>query len=197
MKLWSALNEISDCNRIERLASTLLAISAHIKELLPWIQRRLGQGFGGGDAEAALYEFVDKDLKTVAKNFDPSRVYASYFFACLARRCDRYRKNPTPAPLVSKPETPAAPDDPDRRKNTEELQALVRNVLERLAPQDAMVLDMFHLRNRSIEDIARQLSINTNAVKQRLHRARGRALKQFRQAGYENFQELAEAFYVE
>jgi DNA-directed RNA polymerase specialized sigma24 family protein len=56
---------------------------------------------------------------------------------------------------------------------------------------------MFYLRNRTIEDIAHRLSINPNAVKQRLHRARGRALKQFRQAGYEDFQKLSEAFYVE
>ena len=197
MKLWSALNEIPDRNSIDRLASTLLVISAFIKELLPWIQRRLGQGFGGGDAEAALNEFVEKDLKTVAKNFDTSRVYASYFFACLARRCDRYRKNPSPAPLVSKSETPAPKDDPDRRKSIEELLALLGSVLDRLAPEDGMVLDMFYLRNRTIEDIAHRLSINPNAVKQRLHRARGRALKQFRQAGYEDFQKLSEAFYVE
>ncbi|MFN2458242.1 MAG: RNA polymerase sigma factor [Chitinophagaceae bacterium] len=52
--------------------------------------------------------------------------------------------------------------------------AMVNNAIKMLGGDDAEVITLFYKSEQSLEEIAQVLGIETNAVKVRLHRARGR-----------------------
>ena len=75
---------------------------------------------------------------------------------------------------------PSANPDPAEHAQRQELAAMLRKALAQLPPQEAQVFCLRYLNDMSYQQIAKQLSIKTNAAGVLLHRARAK-LRQYLQ----------------
>lgn len=134
-------------------------------ELLPEVFLRVWQGAGRFQQRANPVTWIYR----IASN------------ACI----DRLRRRPA-LPSVSLeelddgPETAAVPYDPDRRLILADEYRRLQSGLLALPPEDRLLITLYHLQERSYEEVQQITGLSYARLKSRLFRARQRLREQYR-----------------
>ncbi len=147
-------------------------VEAYQQPVFNLCYRMLGDG---GEAEDAAQETFWRAYQNL-KRYDPKRSFITWLLSIAAHYCiDQLRKRRMQSiPLDLYPEE-AAPDptpDPEHTLSAAEEQRRLRQLLDRLGPQDRAAIIFRYWYDLSDEEIGDTLSLSVSAVKSRLHRAR-------------------------
>jgi len=130
-----------------------------------------------GADDAAADDLVQDVMLTVwrrAGQFDPQKASASTWIFTIARnrRIDLLRRERRPEYDAADPSLVPAADPPaDRRVERAELQALLRDAVRTLPPEQAQLLQMSYMDDKPHGRIAEELGLPLGTVKSRLRLA--------------------------
>jgi RNA polymerase sigma-70 factor, ECF subfamily len=127
------------------------------------------------EAEDAAQESFWRAYQYI-KRYDPTRSFMTWLLSIAAHYCiDQVRKrHAVMLPMDIVPEE-AFPDDepgPETSFSRREEQNQLRQLLDKLNPQDRAAIILRYWYDMSEEEISQSLSLTVSAVKSRLHRAR-------------------------
>ena len=130
-------------------------------------------------AETAHDVFVEV-FKSLS-NFSPDRPFENWLSRIAVRRSydfwrKNYRNRETPFSQINGIDFPECEDGSSRT----DLQDWLDKILERLNPEDRMVLTLCYFEEKSIRETADLLGWSESKVKVRIHRAKGRLRDQNR-----------------
>lgn len=156
---------------------------AHVRDVGRWAERMAGPGFDVPDIVSEVFEIVQRRLPS----FRGDSSLRTWLWGITdkvvrhRRRKDRLRHWLWPSSKDPMRHMPAAGPSPHERLEEKERHALVYQVLDRLAERDRQILILFELEELSGAQIAALLGISVDNVWLRMHRARTRFVKVFRE----------------
>jgi RNA polymerase sigma-70 factor (ECF subfamily) len=121
-----------------------------------------------------------------ASRFQSRSNPATWIYRIASNACiDRLRRRPTLASVAleelgDSPELAAVSFDPDRRLVLAEERARLQRSLLGLPPEDRLLITLYHLQDRSYEEICQITGLSCALLKSRLFRARQRLREQYR-----------------
>ncbi|MDP4265446.1 MAG: sigma-70 family RNA polymerase sigma factor [Bacteroidota bacterium] len=131
------------------------------------------------DAEEVAQDIFIKAYRSLA-DFRGASKFSTWLYTIVNNTCITFlRKKKLPMDSLDREGVFEAADSQESalRANLVEQKsrvAMVNNAINLLNPDDAEVITLFYKSEQSLEEIARILGLETNAVKVRLHRARTR-----------------------
>ncbi len=155
----------------------------HVRDVARWAERLAGPGFDLPDLVHEVFEIVQRQLPA----FRGDSTLATWLFGITEkvvrhrRRKDRLRHWLSGSANDVAKNVPAPGPSPHQCLEQKERVALVYRVLNRLSERDREILILFELEELPGEAIAGLLGINVANVWLRMHRARARFLKAFRE----------------
>ncbi len=156
---------------------------AHVRDVGRWAERMAGPGFDVPDIVSEVFEIVQRRLPS----FRGDSSLKTWLWGITdkvvrhRRRKDRLRHWLWPSSKDPTRHLPALGPSQHERLEEKERQARVYQVLDRLSERDRQILILFEVEELSGAEIAVLLGISVNNVWLRMHRARARFLKVFRE----------------
>jgi RNA polymerase sigma-70 factor (ECF subfamily) len=127
------------------------------------------------EAEDAAQETFWRAYQAIHK-YDPTRSFITWLLSIAAHYCiDQQRRKRLPTFDIELLPEESAPDpapDPEKVVGRLEEQQQLRQLLNKINPQDRAAIIMRYWYDLSDEEISQSLSLSVSAVKSRLHRAR-------------------------
>jgi RNA polymerase sigma-70 factor, ECF subfamily len=167
--------------------TTILSLAtiyqAHVHDVARWVQRLAGPGFDLPDLVHEVFEIVQRRLPS----FRGDSALSTWLYGITEkvvrhrRRKDRLRHWLAGAPNQVAGDVPARGFDQHECLEQKERLARVYHVLDRLSAKDREILILFELEELPGDRIAALLGIRVENVWLRMHRARERFLKAFRE----------------
>lgn len=170
---WLLAAREGDLSAFERL------VVAYTRSIYHLAFRMLGDPLEAEDATQEIFLRIYRHLHT----YDPSHRPASWILSIAAHYCiDRLRSRRPALSLEALDGEIAAPSetDPEILAERREREEHIRHALQRLSPEDRIVLVLYYWHERSCEEIAAILGIQPGAARVRLHRARLRLAEHLR-----------------
>ncbi|MET0244312.1 MAG: sigma-70 family RNA polymerase sigma factor [Flavitalea sp.] len=131
------------------------------------------------DAEEIAQDTFIKAFKSL-KDFRGDSKFSTWLFTITRTSCLSFlRKKKPDIHSLDNEHVFAVADNQDsgfsaNQVETKSRQLMVNSAIAMLGPDDAHILTLFYKGEQSLEEIAKVMGIEANAVKVRLHRARGR-----------------------
>lgn len=161
-----------------------------VARLSPWLDRlvakecpRLDHAVGSDDLKQTALRRAVENVEELEGGSGAElrewirRIVANAVFDLLRRARAQRRDRDRQVSLSGATEALiAAGDSPLTAAMRREHGETLRRAMQRLAAEDAEVLQLYHLEGLSVQDIASRLAIEVEAVKKRLQRARPRLL---------------------
>lgn len=127
------------------------------------------------EAEDAAQESFWRAYQYI-KRYDPARSFGTWLLSITAHYCiDQVRKRHAvllPMDILPEEAFPDSEPGPESTFSRREEQNQLRQLLEKLNPQDRAAIILRYWYDMSEEEISQSLSLTVSAVKSRLHRAR-------------------------
>ena len=167
----------SDTERLERAKAGDAAAMAEILGALAPVLGRYGRAMCRNDTDAE--DVLQDALLAVAQNlpsFEGRASLSSWAYMLARTACARKRRGLKNQPFTHEDDAPAAVDDrpsPEAATESLELRGLVRHALEGLSEDYREVLVLRDVEGLTAPEAAEALGIGVDALKSRLHRARG------------------------
>jgi RNA polymerase sigma-70 factor (ECF subfamily) len=129
------------------------------------------------EAEDIVQEAFLRLLKA-SPGYRPTAGFRTYFSRIVVRLCLDYRSKKRPEYREILPEITDNVQDPESALRERETARALANALDKLPPQQRMVLVLRHLENFNYSEIAKAMGITAKAVDSLLQRAR-QALRRY------------------
>lgn len=177
--LWRAMPTSEDLNRLARavaLEGDRQAFAALFRHFAPRVKSYL---ILGGTGEALAEELTQETMVNVwrkVSSFDPDRASLSTWIFTIARnlRVDHFRRHGSRTIYGADEETEAHPDTQpslDEHVLAREREARVRQAMDRLSEEQALILRLSFFEERPHARIAAELGIPLGTVKSRVRLA--------------------------
>lgn len=127
------------------------------------------------DAEEVAHDAFVKAYKSL-KNFNQKAKFTTWLYRIVFNSAiSRKRKSDTRINDLEEAQAIASHDTlPDEQFENIQREEYVKEAIAMLQPVDATIITLFYLKQMNLEEIGEIVSLNSNAVKVKLHRARKR-----------------------
>ena len=136
-------------------------------------------------SEADAMDAIQDTILILWEKLDTLRnpkAFKTWMIRILTRRCFRMLRNgKREVPSENVEDTTAVDQLTEYLERDEAVD--VQRTLQQLSPDDRLILQLFYFEDMSVRDIAKALSIKSDAVRMRLSRGRKRFLKQYERGG--------------
>ena len=151
------------------------AMETLLSEVTPSVERFVRRMCPGSDADDVLQETL-LSLATHLPSFEGRSALTSWVFTLTRTACSRQRRGLKNRPHETDEAVALMPDrspDPEQRATDEELSQSLARALASLAPEHREVILLRDIEGLTAPEAAASLDISVDALKSRLHRARG------------------------
>lgn len=119
------------------------------------------------DAEELVHDVFIRAFSSIG-HFDPQKATFATWIGRIARNCAIDRLRHSRPPHVQLPEMTYDPPEPDERL------PLLDQALERLSPEERMVITLAYLDEMPLDEVAAIMESNANAISSRLYRIKNK-----------------------
>jgi RNA polymerase sigma factor (sigma-70 family) len=123
------------------------------------------------EAEEAAQDAFIKAFHNL-KNFNRQAKFSTWLYRIVFNTAISYKRKKKPAFQNIETSIEEYSEKADQKTEQEDKQMFIRKALERLNEADRLAIQLFYIKEFSMDEVAEMMGQNTNTIKVRIHRAR-------------------------